>query len=121
MLVDAEVVDRDDRRVLELALHARLAHEARATVGLGHVLGPHDLQRDVAPDASIVAEPDLAHAALAERRADGVAPFPGRFGEGSARRVDLTTVGARSTYQRDGLVVGERQGLSERIGHVGRS
>jgi hypothetical protein len=71
--VDPEVVDRDDRGVLELPLHARLADEARADLVAVGVRRQHGLQRDLAPDDAVEAEVDLAHPAFAEARADLVA------------------------------------------------
>ena len=68
-----QVVDRHDRRVFELALNARFAHEARERVGLLRVLRPQHLHRHVAADALVVAEEDLPHAAFAEHFAFGVA------------------------------------------------
>ncbi len=61
VLVEPEVVHRDDRGVLELALDAALAEEARAERGVVPVVGQEHLLRDVAADARVLAEEDLAH------------------------------------------------------------
>ncbi|MFT3774796.1 MAG: hypothetical protein QM820_56325 [Minicystis sp.] len=62
----AEVVDGHDRGVLELALHAGLALEAHARVGLRRGLLAEELHRDLAADAAVLALRDEAHATLAE-------------------------------------------------------
>ena len=62
-----EVVHRDDRGVLELPLHARLAHEARERAGRAR-LGADPLDRDLATDRAIEEEIHRAHAALTEER-----------------------------------------------------
>ncbi len=72
-VLDAQVVDGDDRGVLELALDARLAQEALARLGRLDV-GVHDLGRDAPADALVLAQADLAHAAGTEDRAVLVAP-----------------------------------------------
>src|SRR5207249_481274 len=79
VLVDAEIVDGDNRRVLELALHPDLAEEAGAELGVAAVVGQDHLERDVAADAPIAAEAHLAHRALAEGFVPGVAPAPRLF------------------------------------------
>ncbi len=72
-LVDAEVVDGDDRRVLELALHAGLAEEARAELRVEAVLGEQHLQRHLAPDPRVAAAEDFAHRSAAEQAVRSVA------------------------------------------------
>jgi len=67
LLGQAEIVDRHDRGVLELALHARLPQEPVAGELLD--LGTHRLDRDVATDDLVAREPNLAHPALAEQAA----------------------------------------------------
>ena len=64
-----QIVDRDDRRVLELTLDARLAHEARDGVRMLRVALAQHLHRHVTADARVVAQMDAAHAAFAEHRA----------------------------------------------------
>ena len=63
----AEVVDRHDRRVLELPLHARLADEQRLR-SFGADLRQQRLSGDVATDAVVKLKNDLPHASGAEQR-----------------------------------------------------
>ena len=55
----AEIVDRHDRGVLELALDLRLEEESRAELLVPGDLRANDLHRDRAPDARVFAERDL--------------------------------------------------------------
>ncbi len=71
--VAPQVVDRHDRRVLELPLHAHLAQEAPAQVGSRAVLGADDLEGHRPPDAQVLAEKDLAQPPVAELRPELVA------------------------------------------------
>src|SRR5262245_45096640 len=54
-----EIVDRNDRRMLELALHACFAEEARARLTRRVAAGQRHLQGDIAPDPAVVAQEDL--------------------------------------------------------------
>ena len=66
-VVSAEIVDREDVRVVELAGGARLLLEATQPVGvLGEGRG-QDLEGDLATDARVARAIHLAHAADAER------------------------------------------------------
>jgi hypothetical protein len=67
-----DVVDGHDRRVLEAALHLRLAHEPRQLF-LRRLLAAHPLERHLATDAIVEREQHLAHPALPERVADRIA------------------------------------------------
>ena len=69
----AEIVDRHDARVLEPALHARLAQEARDRVLALAAIAAHQLDRDVAIDAHVAGEPHLAHPAASQHGAHRVA------------------------------------------------
>ena len=71
--VAPEVVHRDDRRVLELPLHARLAKEADGGVPARPRPGLDTLDGNLAPDAAVDARANDAHPSLAERLAHGVA------------------------------------------------
>ena len=76
--IDAEIVDRHDRRMLEPTLDVRLAKESRDRFRVAP-LGEQDLHRDLAIDARVVREPYLAHAAAANLGAELVAlVFAGR-------------------------------------------
>ena len=73
LLVDAEIVDRDDRRVVEPALDARFAEEPhRPRVG-SRMSGRISLTATSRSIADVVREPDLAHAAAPEQVAHRVA------------------------------------------------
>ena len=61
--IDREIVNGDDRRMLEPPLHSRLAHEPGQLVG-GRRLRPDPLDRHLATDLLVEREHDLAHAAL---------------------------------------------------------
>ena len=59
--------------MFELALDARLAYEPRDRDGVAGA-APQALDRDAAPDALVVGRYDLAHATLAQQRAELVIP-----------------------------------------------
>ena len=63
--------------MLELPLHARLAEKARLQLEVLAAVLAHDLERDLATDARVAADADLAHAALAEDGAHLVARLEG--------------------------------------------
>ena len=65
-------VDRADVGVVERRQQARLAREARSTLGVGREMRRQDLYRDVASELVVARAIDLAHAAGAERRNDRV-------------------------------------------------
>ena len=67
-----EVVDRHDRRMFEPRLDPRLAQEPRERI-FARGARAQPLERDVAPDARVVREQDLAHPAAAEHGARLVA------------------------------------------------
>jgi hypothetical protein len=68
-----DVVHGDDRGMLELALHLRLAQKPHARLVGELALAVQHLHRDLAADARIARQHDLAHAAGAEHGALGVA------------------------------------------------
>ncbi len=63
---EAEVVDRDDRRVLQLGLHTRLADEAVLARARALVAPAADLHRDFTTGLAVLHEQHLTHAAGAE-------------------------------------------------------
>ena len=71
--IASQVVDRDDRGVLELALHARFAQESCDEIAARRVLAADPLERDVPTDAAVAARVDDPHAALAEHVPERVA------------------------------------------------
>ena len=66
----AERVNRADVRVVERRGAARLTLEAVKARRVAHEGGRQDLHRDLAAEASIPGEVDLAHAAMTERFQD---------------------------------------------------
>jgi hypothetical protein len=70
--LDRDVVHRHHRRVIEPALDARLAHEARHRVGGG--LTGEPLDGDAAPDATVLRVGDDAHAAAPDLALQRVTP-----------------------------------------------
>ena len=81
--IDADVVDRHDARMLELALDERLAQEAPGIAACA----AHHLERDVSPDALVAAQPHLSHAPAPEQRLVAVA-LGERFARARARELD---------------------------------
>ena len=65
--VGAVVVDRDDARVVQGSGGLRLVPEAVVEVGIRPVLGPQDLDRDVALELVVAGPVDGRHAALPEQ------------------------------------------------------
>ena len=63
----ADVVDRHDRRVLELALEPGLASEARHGAAVRALVVLQLLERDLTPDRAVLNEEHLAHAAFADQ------------------------------------------------------
>ncbi len=117
--IASQVVDGDDRRVLELALHARLPEEPSDEVGARRVLGAHHLERDVAPDATVAAGVDDPHPAFAKLVAERVAEAEGavvggvrvRRGPCLARKGDKAT---RQVRDGDAGIVGRHSGMLRR-------
>ena len=70
----AEVVDRDEVRVLEARGDPRLAAEALQVDPVARERVGHDLDRDRALQPLVEAEPDHRHAAAADPAAQAVAP-----------------------------------------------
>jgi hypothetical protein len=105
----ADVVDRDDRGVLELALHARLAEEPRAQALVARRLGAQLLACDAAADAMVDLRADDAHAAAAELAVGRVAL---RLA-GQAERCHR----ARDRWGRDRRAVLEGRGVIDLAGH----
>ena len=67
-----QAVDLCDARMIERGERLRFAREPRQAIAvIGNGVGQH-LQRDVPAEASVTRLVDLAHAARAEERADGV-------------------------------------------------
>ena len=60
----AQLVDRDDPRMLELRGDAGLGEEPGGDVRAVGLIGAELLQRDLAPELRVVGQPDLAHAPL---------------------------------------------------------
>jgi hypothetical protein len=71
-LIDSDVVDRYDGRMLQPRLHARFAHEPRDLFG-GRLVAADALDRDLAADLVIECEHDLTHATDAESFTDAIA------------------------------------------------
>ena len=65
--VGAEVVHRDDARMVQRRRGLGLVPEALDEVGVGAVLGPEDLDRDVALELVVAGPVDGRHAALSEQ------------------------------------------------------
>lgn len=84
-LVLAEIVDGDHARMLEPALHARLAQEARDRIWIrtGGAAAAQELDRELAIDARVVREPYLAHTAAPEQAAQCVARIRRTWGRGA--------------------------------------
>ena len=74
MRVGPEIMHGDDRRMLEPALDVRLEQESRDR-GVVALLLTHQLDRDLAVDADVVREANLAHPTAAEHAAELVACF----------------------------------------------
>ena len=72
----ADVVDRDDVRVVERGGGARFQLEAVEALRIGREARRQHLDGDVAAEARIAGPIDLAHAAGAEQRDDLVGPEP---------------------------------------------
>ena len=70
-LASTRRVDRDDRRMIEAALHARFAEEPRHRV-VRRMRRVHPLDRDLAPDLFVDREQDVAHATFSDQLAEPV-------------------------------------------------
>ena len=68
----ADVVDRDDRRMVQNGRGARLELEPAAKPGIPTSLGRDDLERDVATEPRVAAAIDLSHPADPEKGLDVV-------------------------------------------------
>ena len=73
----ADVVDRDDVRVVQRPGRLRLLLEAPQAVRVLRVRGGQDLDRDVALQPRVAGAIDLAHPARADRAEDLVRPETG--------------------------------------------
>ena len=69
-LVHADVVDREDIRVIQAARGARFLFEPALAIGIARECRRQDLDRDVALQLRIARAIDLAHAADAETSED---------------------------------------------------
>jgi hypothetical protein len=110
-VVDAEIVDGHDRRVIEETLDPRLADEARDRLGGRALLRRQRLDRDLAADPGVEGDADLAHAALADQIARLVAPALGDRAQDGQHRL-----GRRGDADRD---VAALPGIEDRAGDVG--
>ena len=91
----AEIVDGDDRRMVDRCRRARLLEEARGEHGVGREIAAQHLHREQAIERDVTDLVDRAHAALAERRDDLVATVDDRVGERIARRIPRARPRAR--------------------------
>ncbi len=80
-LVGADVVDRDDVRVVQGGGRARLLLETLAAIDVRGELRREDLDGHVAPEARIARAIDLSHPSRAEGREDLEGPEAGAGGE----------------------------------------
>ena len=71
-VVHADVVDREDVRVIQRRSGARFLLEALKPAGIGRGVRGKNLDRDVAPEPRVAGAIDLAHPAGAEQRKDFV-------------------------------------------------
>jgi hypothetical protein len=71
-LVDPEIVNRNDRRVLQQPLHARFAQKSRAQICIAIGIAEH-LDRDVATEPRVARDANLAHAAAPDEHTQRVA------------------------------------------------
>ncbi len=74
----ADLVDRDDVRVVERRRGARFLLEAPDRVGVAGERGPQQLHRDLAAKPGVVRQVDLAHPAAADQRQHLVGADPCR-------------------------------------------
>ncbi len=95
----AEIVDRDDRGVLQLPLHPRFEEEARPHVISMREALARDLHGDVSPHRRVEAELHLAHATGAQR-AEGQVAVAIDLGESLVRELD-----PRGPVRHPGLVI----------------
>ena len=92
-VLGADVVYREDVRVIEGGSGARLLREALQPVGIARGSdGPH-LDRDIALEASVTAAIDLAHAARTDERLDPDVP-DGRADEAQEDLLELMGKGS---------------------------
>ena len=87
----ADVVDRHDRRMLELTLDPRLAEEPRAQLGVSRSVGSQLLARDATTDPRVDLRADDSHAAAAE-----LAVWLVSLGVGGTRRDRVARGGRRA-------------------------
>ena len=73
----ADVVDRDDVRMIQRRRGFRLSDESGQAVTVVGERWRQNLQRDAAVQARVLCEIHLAHSAFAERANDLVVPQPG--------------------------------------------
>ena len=71
-VVHADVVHREDVRVIQRRSGSRFLLEALKPAGIGRGIGGKNLDRDVAPKPRVATAIDLAHPARAEQRKDFV-------------------------------------------------
>ena len=81
-----DLVDRDDRRVVQRGSGARLPLEAAQPVRVGREGRGQDLDRHVAAEARVMRPVHLAHAARPERGHELIGTEPGFGREGQLRR-----------------------------------
>ena len=71
-VVHADVVHREDVRMIQRRSGSRFLLEALKPAGIGRGVRGKNLDRDVAPEARVAAAIDLAHPSRAEQRKDFV-------------------------------------------------
>jgi hypothetical protein len=119
----ANLVDRHDARVLQLAGDLRLAHEARPQGWLAGPFGPQFLERHIAAEAGVAGQPDAADAAGGVQSRESVAlAGVGHVGAGADQNMGLRR--GRNPHQRlaDGGIVQAGQRLPDRVaGDLGQA
>ena len=85
IIVGAQAVDRHDPGVLQAAVDLRLQHESAAEIGLGGLVGPDLLERDLAAELLVVGDVDPAQAALVVEPQDAE-PLAGMANRGRGGR-----------------------------------
>ena len=98
--VGAVVVHGDHARVVQRRGRLRLVPEAVEEVRVGAVLGPQDLDRDVALELGVAGPVDRGHAALAEQLDEAVATA--EDGRRCRSQVEASEVGAELGCARSG-------------------
>ncbi len=72
-VVEPDVVDRDDGRMVEATLHARLAEKPELCVGADGARAQHPLHGDLATDVEVDGGPHLAHPTASDHTAEAKA------------------------------------------------